>query len=218
MTWPEEWYFEAVISTSANVCSLILIPPCPNEIFWVLQWILHLEGSSFVCISTVRARAGCAVCMALCVKTGRIVAIISPDCQHKPGRRLCYLAISYSWGWQEAKYVTPSGVICKMLMRAHSCPRQLRTMKNCHLVYQQSLQSSWGLRQFWCLLPKPSTCDPRTIQERWEAQFCFNPAESQDAHAVSSCDYQEEKRRCWGWLLCWFAERSTMHYMEYLCS
>lgn len=107
--------------------------------------------------------------------TGRIVAIISPDCQHKPGQRFCCLAISSTFVPlcidKRLSTLPPSGVICKMSMRAHSCPRQLRTMKNCHLVYQQSLQSSWGLRQFWCHLQKPLTCDPGRIQERCTVLF-----------------------------------------------
>ena len=54
-----------------------------------------------MCVSTARARAGCAVFMALCLKTDRIVAIVSPGCKHNPGQRLCYLVISstvvYLW-------------------------------------------------------------------------------------------------------------------------
>lgn len=54
-----------------------------------------------MCVSTVRARAGCAVFMALCLKTDRIVAVVSPGCKHNPGQRLCCLVISstvvYLW-------------------------------------------------------------------------------------------------------------------------
>lgn len=100
-TWPEKWDFDAVINISANVYNLRLIPPCPSKIFKVLRWILHLERSNFMCVSTARARAGCAVFMALCLKTGKIVAIVWPGCKHNPGQRLCYLVISstvvYLW-------------------------------------------------------------------------------------------------------------------------